>query len=409
MAADAPLGKPPIAAGQALLASRSSSAGERSRDACHDTAPLSLPPSHARSPLLLHLEPMQPRSELTPTARVEAGQSPQGEEAAPVALRVQGARLRHGAVDLSTLCRHFLRGSCLYGSRCAFVHQPPAELLPPRGPADAMSETLAKCELEYRKVEISLNQLRRDGASSDQLIPLAMRLQSLRRERLQLLPAVERKPFRHKKRNSGRAGALRRFLLETYGVEALQAGSGVLDVAGGQGALAFELLNLNEVPVTVIDPRPTLQLDRLVKKWRRGLYHLTQPLQHFNTAAPPTPNAGEDTIGNVADQSEENRQLRHPRHWRMRWRDGVWRPVLDLSSAHEESSTAALARLEEALLAESKENDRVNGTGEGTGKMGTARATGEMEPPHVSPSTKQLGMQHAGCPGDVPDAAEASS
>ena len=51
-------------------------------------------------------------------------------------------------------------------------------------------------------------------------------------------------------RNYERAGALRRFLIDTYGLEALSAGAGVLDVAGGQGALGFELLNLNGVSVT---------------------------------------------------------------------------------------------------------------------------------------------------------------
>ena len=30
----------------------------------------------------------------------------------------------------------------------------------------------------------------------------------------------------------------------------------VLDVAGGKGELAFELLNLSNVPATVVDPRP---------------------------------------------------------------------------------------------------------------------------------------------------------
>ena len=40
-----------------------------------------------------------------------------------------------------------------------------------------------------------------------------------------------------------------------------------LDVAGGQGALAFEMANLNGISVTVVDPRP-LDLKRLVYKWR---------------------------------------------------------------------------------------------------------------------------------------------
>ena len=49
---------------------------------------------------------------------------------------------------------------------------------------------------------------------------------------------------------------VRRWLLDTFGREVLRAGGGVLDVAGGKGALAFELANLNGVPATVLDPRP---------------------------------------------------------------------------------------------------------------------------------------------------------
>jgi hypothetical protein len=46
-----------------------------------------------------------------------------------------------------------------------------------------------------------------------------------------------------------------RFLLQTFGREVLASGSGVLDVAGGRGDLAFELLNLNGIRATVVDPR----------------------------------------------------------------------------------------------------------------------------------------------------------
>jgi len=49
-------------------------------------------------------------------------------------------------------------------------------------------------------------------------------------------------------------------------------GAGVLDIAGGNGELAFELLNISGVPVTVVDPRP-MRLDKYVKRFRKGFYH----------------------------------------------------------------------------------------------------------------------------------------
>ena len=48
----------------------------------------------------------------------------------------------------------------------------------------------------------------------------------------------------------------RRFLLDTFGQASLACGSGVLDVGGGKGELAFELVNLNSIRATIIDPRP---------------------------------------------------------------------------------------------------------------------------------------------------------
>lgn len=47
-----------------------------------------------------------------------------------------------------------------------------------------------------------------------------------------------------------------RWLIDTFGAELLLSGGGVLDVAGGQGELSFELVNLNQVECTVVDPRP---------------------------------------------------------------------------------------------------------------------------------------------------------
>jgi len=56
-----------------------------------------------------------------------------------------------------------------------------------------------------------------------------------------------------------------RFLIDTFGRELLSSGSGVLDVAGGKGELSFELINLNAIPATVVEPR-ALQLWRQ-HKW----------------------------------------------------------------------------------------------------------------------------------------------
>ena len=62
-----------------------------------------------------------------------------------------------------------------------------------------------------------------------------------------------------------------RFLIDTFGKEVLDHGSGVLDIAGGKGELSFELVNLNNIQATVVEPRP-LQL------WRQHKWMLVTPL-----------------------------------------------------------------------------------------------------------------------------------
>jgi hypothetical protein len=58
-------------------------------------------------------------------------------------------------------------------------------------------------------------------------------------------------------RNEDKSGVLRRFILENFsGVERLETGGGVLDVAGGNAELSWQLVNLNNVRATVCDPRP---------------------------------------------------------------------------------------------------------------------------------------------------------
>lgn len=87
---------------------------------------------------------------------------------------------------------------------------------------------------------------------------------------------------RRKVFNDGKVGSLRRWLINVFGVDYLSSGSGVLDVAGGKGEVSFELLNLNGIPCTVIDPRE-LSLLRYQKKYSRGYYHRNEILRDHHT------------------------------------------------------------------------------------------------------------------------------
>jgi hypothetical protein len=80
----------------------------------------------------------------------------------------------------------------------------------------------------------------------------------------------------------GKCAAVRRWILSVFGEEYLKCGSGVIDVAGGKGELAFELVNLNGVQVTVVDPRP-LRLRRYARKLLFGYYHRNAALGKYNS------------------------------------------------------------------------------------------------------------------------------
>ncbi|RHY24700.1 hypothetical protein DYB32_008727 [Aphanomyces invadans] len=57
-----------------------------------------------------------------------------------------------------------------------------------------------------------------------------------------------------KEQKSHRARIFCEWLVEQYGVDRLQEGSGVIDVAGGKGDIAFELWLCRDIPTTLIDP-----------------------------------------------------------------------------------------------------------------------------------------------------------
>ena len=56
----------------------------------------------------------------------------------------------------------------------------------------------------------------------------------------------------------------RRWLENTFTVERLREGAGVMDVAGGKGELSFELKTYGRIESTIVDPRP-LDIVRMLK------------------------------------------------------------------------------------------------------------------------------------------------
>lgn len=176
------------------------------------------------------------------------------------------------------LCKHFSRGNCMYTDSCAFRH-----VLPPSSSA----------------------------TPSD-------------RPRTRHGSWQRRKIF-----NEGKCGALRRWLLDTFGEDYLRSGSGVLDVAGGKGEFSFELCNLNSVPSTVVDPRP-MCLRRYRRKLRFGYYHRNDALQKYNSSPPPMKSCEEDSW------------LR-PRHLRVFF-EVQSEPLMPLALASDETFAASLRR-----------------------------------------------------------------
>uniref|UniRef100_A0A7S1YJT2 C3H1-type domain-containing protein n=1 Tax=Sexangularia sp. CB-2014 TaxID=1486929 RepID=A0A7S1YJT2_9EUKA len=170
-----------------------------------------------------------------------------------------------------SFCKHFVRGNCRYGDSCSYRH-----------PTD---------EAEIEKIR-----------SENPLLTATGWAAAKRRGAV---------------RNGSKSAEFRRFLLQTFGVELLQSGRGVLDVAGGKGELAFELVNLSGIPTTTIDPRPLNRLNQYARRALRGLYHAScgDPAQQFNLAMPEAPSS-------LA-------QLRGPDHLRCFFGPLLWQPASD--------------------------------------------------------------------------------
>ncbi|KAL6051846.1 Zinc finger, CCCH-type [Balamuthia mandrillaris] len=156
------------------------------------------------------------------------------------------------AMKLRAVCRHWLRlgGHCSFGSECKFRHPGPEELSRLRQETTTTSTTTTKT-------------VQTTGGA---------------------LPKKRRK----KVRNKNKANCFRRWLIDTFGRERLLQGVGVLEVAGGKGELSFQLVNLNGVSCTVVEPRP-LELKHYQRRLLYGLYHRCAPpfRAYLDTEVPP--------------------------------------------------------------------------------------------------------------------------
>ena len=102
-----------------------------------------------------------------------------------------------------------------------------------------------------------------------------------------------------KKRSAyGPTACFRRFLLDTFGLDTLQGGSGVADVAGGAGTLSYELQNLNNIPSTVYDPRQPC-----FKRGKKSVSHRRRQAETGNRAL------SYDTAAARGDELIEKEQL----------------------------------------------------------------------------------------------------
>ncbi|KAL4419682.1 hypothetical protein ABPG75_006780 [Micractinium tetrahymenae] len=178
------------------------------------------------------------------------------------------------------ICKHWRsRGFCLFGERCAFRHPP--------GCLNQQEQERAQLAAQQAVLNSS-NSGRRGGARAGQR--------------------------RKEPKNKFRASTFRRFLIDTFGREVLRQGTGVLDVAGGRGELAFELLNLNGVPATVVEPRP-LDLARRVKWLMVGFYHWNAAFAHYNDRQPAAPPAEQLKVDGATERQQQGARM--PDHLRL--------------------------------------------------------------------------------------------
>ena len=259
------------------------------------------------------------------------------------------------------LCRHFAKGRCLYGDSCRYLHvaAPPA----PEKPPDEDEEERRKADEAFIACENRANSLRKAGAPREEILEAVRELDMLkarRRAANQGVRRVSRFANRRPMQNAERAGVFRRWLCDTFSVELLRSGSGVLDVAGGHGSLAFELVNLDDVPCTIVDPRPVERgFARLERKWLvlGGRNDAEDALTTAALEDESANDASREACTRAARLVHRDWRLgrerqpapRRPGHWRMCWQPELY--DIDLSTPPSEAELAAFGATIDDLLA----------------------------------------------------------
>ena len=258
-------------------------------------------------------------------------------------------------------CRHFSsKGFCLYGDQCRYQHMPDSHVSKGKGKGheqrnESSPDADAAATAAFHACKAKVNTLRRTGAPKSSVLAAVDEMRALQKA-WHACRAADRPKSRYQTRkklqNCERAGIFRQFLVRAFGAETLRAGSGVLDVAGGHGFLAFELENVARVPVTVVDPRP-LNMMRMERKWKLG----ETLIAHGSLDAQPPASAPEEAHRSYAARLV-HRELHgarvkygesfvKPRHWRHNWEPRLFEPIIAAAGAppsvHELEALGALA------------------------------------------------------------------
>ena len=297
-------------------------------------------------------------------------------------------------------CRHFARGFCFYGNSCRQSHD--TMILAEEG--DALKQSLQlqhqreAADAALRACEETIKSLHRDGAPHEDIIAAVSELSNLKEARRRIA-----RPKRRTAHKSERAGVFRRFLLKTFGAEALRSGRGVIDVAGGHGSLSFELLNVDGVPCTIVDPRRVEQgFRQMQRKWltlaKRPWSGLESDAFTVAALAADAADAADassaDARGPAYSSSmaralearrvhldwkaacEVRTECEPPRHWRLMWHPDLFgRDVFDVSLPTE----AALSELAGRIERLEQQARAIEWTSKGLSKGLVCEATDEVD------------------------------